>query len=273
MSHLQVRRVSPAAVCALFLGVIAAGCDISVGDGGFSLGLATGKATDEWTRTYTIAPGGSFQIENDNGVVEASPADGTNVEVRAERIVKASSDEAAQELLKSLELREEISPTRVRIVTTRPGRRSSHEVRYHVKVPKGIAVQFETVNGGVRLHDLAGQVTASTTNGGVVGRGLSGPVKARTTNGGLRIEMASLSGEVELETVNGGIRLQLPADARANLEASVTNGGIAMTDLPFQGEQSRRRVSGTVNGGGTRVVAGTVNGGIKISAGSRAESH
>ena len=94
-------------MCALFLGVIAAGCDISVGDGGFSLGLATGKATDEWTRTYTIAPGGSFQIENDNGVVEASPADGTNVEVRAERIVKASSDEAAQELLKSLELREE----------------------------------------------------------------------------------------------------------------------------------------------------------------------
>src|SRR2546425_2940168 len=99
MSHLQVRRVSPAAVCALFLGVIAAGCDISVGDGGFSLGLATGKATDEWTRTYTIAPGGSFQIENDKCGVEAAPADGTNFEVRGRRIGKASSDEAAHELL------------------------------------------------------------------------------------------------------------------------------------------------------------------------------
>ena len=273
MSHLQVRRASPAAVFALFLGVVGAACDVSVGDGGLSVGVASGKATDEWTRTYTIAPGGRLEIENDNGVVEASPADGTDVQVRAERIVKASTDEAAQEVLKSMELREEISPTRVRIVTTLPDRRSTHEVRYHVRVPKGLTVQFATVNGAVRLQDLTGQVTASTTNGGVVGRGLSGPVKARTTNGGLQIEMTSLGGEVELETVNGGIRLRLPPDAKANLEASCTNGGISLSDLPFQGEQSRHRASGTVNGGGSRVVAGTVNGGIKISAGARSESH
>jgi hypothetical protein len=272
MSHLPFRRAWPA-VFALLLGIAAAGCDISVTDGGLSFGVAAGKATDEWTRTYTIGPGGRLEIENDNGVIEASPADGTDVEVRAERIVKASSDDAAQEILKGLELREDVSPARVRIVTTRPGRRSSHEVRYHVRVPKGLTVQFETVNGAVRVHDLAGQVTASATNGAVVGRGLSGPVKAKTTNGGLHIEMVSLGGEVELETVNGGIRLQLPPDARANLEANCTNGGISLSDLPLQGEQSRRRVSGTLNGGGPRVFVETVNGGIKISAGSRSESH
>src|SRR2546428_1685734 len=140
MCHLQVRRAPPAVVLALFLGIAGAACDVSVGDGGLSVSVASGKATDEWRRTYTIAPGGRLEIENDNGVVEASPADGTDVEVRAERIVKASTDETAQEILKSLELREEISPTRVRIVTTLPGRRSTHEVRYHVRVPKGLAV-------------------------------------------------------------------------------------------------------------------------------------
>jgi len=70
-----------------------------------------------------------------------------------------------------------------------------------VRVPKGLTVQFATVNGAVRLQDLTGQVTASTTNGGVVGRGLSGPVKARTTNGGLQIEMTSLGGEVSANIV------------------------------------------------------------------------
>src|SRR5262245_15668165 len=273
MPHLQVGRARPAALFALILAIVGGGCDITVGDGGVSVGVAAGKATDEWTRTYTVAAGGRLEIQNQNGLIEASPAAGNEVEVRAERIVKASSDEAAQELLKSLELREEISPGKVQIVTAMPGRLGNHEVRYHVRVPKGLAVQFDNVNGAVKLEDLAAPVTASTTNGGVVGRGLSSAVKAKTTNGGLQIEMTSVGGDVELETVNGGIRLQLPPGARANLEASVTNGRVSLSDLPFQGEQSRHRMSGTLNGGGPRVVAGTVNGGIRISAGSRSDSH
>ena len=271
MSHLQVRRSRSAAVFALFLGIAGAACDISVNDSGRSVGVARGKATDEWTRTYSIGQGGRLEIENVNGVVDASPADGSEVQVRAERSVKASTDEAARELLASIELREEVSPERVRIVTTAPRQRfgrSSYEVRYHVRVPKGLAVRFETVNGAVRLRNLDGQVTASTTNGSVEGHGLSGPVTASTTNGGVQMEMAAVTGEVDLETTNGGIRLQLPPDAKANLEASCTNGGIRVSDLAVQGEQTRRRVSGTINGGGPRVAAETVNGGIRISAGT-----
>jgi DUF4097 and DUF4098 domain-containing protein YvlB len=113
----------------------------------------------------------------------------------------------------------------------------------------------------------------STTNGGVEGHGLSGPVTASTTNGGMQMEMAAVTGEVDLETTNGGIRLWLPPDAKANLEASCTNGRISVSDLAVQGEQTRRRVSGTINGGGPRVAAETLNGGITISAGSRSDSH
>src|SRR5688572_14107210 len=123
MSHLPVRRSRSAAVFALFLGIAAAACDISVNDSGLSFGVASGKATDEWRRTYSIDPGGRLEIENVNGVVDASAADGSEVQVRAERIVKASTDEAARELLASVELREDVSPTRVRIVTTAPRQR------------------------------------------------------------------------------------------------------------------------------------------------------
>jgi hypothetical protein len=259
------------------LAVAGARCDVSVGEHGFSMDVATGKARDEWTRTYTIAAGGRLEIANVNGVINASPGSGSQVEVRAERIAKASTDEAAQELLKKIEIVEETAADKVRLETKVPKMswsRSGHEVRYHVKVPKGLIVNFATVNGGVRLENLDNQIVASTTNGGVRGSGLRGPVKASTTNGGVVIEMASVTADIELETTNGGIRLQLPTNAKATLDARCTNGGISVDDFTLDGEQTRRRVSGNINGGGPRISVETTNGGIRISGKSgSAETH
>jgi hypothetical protein len=256
----------------LVLAVAASACDVNIGEHGFSMDLARGKAQNEWTKTYTLSAGGQFEIVNVNGTINASPATGAQVEVRAERIAKAGSDEAAQELLKKIEIAETASADRVRLETKAPRQnfgRSGHEVRYFVKVPKGVAVNFETVNGAVRLENLDGRIAASTTNGGVRGSGLKGEVKASTTNGGVEISMAAVTGEIDLETTNGGIRLQLPRDVKANLEARCTNGGIGFEegwDSIDTTEKSRRRVSATLNGGGPRVSAETTNGGIRISA-------
>src|SRR5262245_25473540 len=83
--------------------VTGAGCDVRAGEGGFSLGMASGRATDEWKKTYTIGANGRFEVRNTNGTVtveQGTQAD--TVEVRAERIAKASSDEAAQSVLKQI---------------------------------------------------------------------------------------------------------------------------------------------------------------------------
>ena len=273
-------RVKFYAFPALFaLSVFVAGCDVSVGEHGFSMDVAAGKAQNEWTRSYTIAAGGRLEISNVNGTINASPGTGAQVEVRAERIAKAGNDEAAQELLKKIEIVEEASADNVRIHTKVPKMswgRSGHEVRYWVKVPKGLAVNFETVNGGVRLDNLDGQVVASTTNGGVRGKGLRGAVKASTTNGGVEVEMAAVTGEIDIETTNGGIRLNLPPDVKATVEARCTNGGITVDDslgAVEVTEKSRRQFRGTLNGGGSRISAETTNGGIRIRGiGERTET-
>jgi hypothetical protein len=255
----------------LALALAGAACDVNVGEHGFSMDLAAGKAQNEWTRTYTLDGGGQFEVVNVNGTINASPATGSEVEVRVERIAKASNDDAARELLKKIEIAETVSAGRVRLETKAPRQnfgRSGHEVRYWVKVPKGLGVNFETVNGGVRLENLDGQIAASTTNGGVRGAGLRGTVRASTTNGGVEITMAAVTGEIELETTNGGIRLQLPEDTKANLEARCTNGGITVGEgwgSYEASEKSRRRVSATLNGGGPRVSAETTNGGVRIT--------
>lgn len=258
-----------AAAVLLLAGGASAACDVSIADGGgVALGFVSARATDEWSRSYEIADGGRFEVVNVNGVVRVEAAQGNTVEVRAERIAKASTDAEARALLGKIQIAEEATPDRVRLETRAPKTwgASGVEVRYLVKVPANVRVKAVTTNGGIKLVGIANQVEARTTNGGVEGEGLSGPVQASTTNGGIRLDFERLGGDIDAGTTNGGVRVGIPRDARASIAASVTNGGISMGDLPVQAEQqSRRRLEGTLNGGGARVKLATTNGGIRLS--------
>jgi hypothetical protein len=235
--------------------------------GNFAL---NGRATDEWTRTYQLSPGGEIRIGNTNGRVDVEGIDGNTVEVKAERIAKATTDGAAQELLPRIKIEEDVKPGRVEIQTSRMSGimvGASIEVRYHVRAPKGATLHVSNTNGIVNVTGLTGVVEAHTTNGGVRGKELSGRVDASTTNGGVSIDFASVTDEIRLSTTNGGVTIGLPDSAKADIEASCTNGGISVNGVKMEiSEQSRRRVEGKMNGGGTHVELKTTNGGIRIRA-------
>jgi DUF4097 and DUF4098 domain-containing protein YvlB len=250
-------------------------CDVSVNDKGVSLGIARGRAQDEWGRTYTLGPAGRLEVHNVNGSIDVTPADTNQVEVRAERIASAVSDEAARELLRTLRMSEEVAVGRVRIEAqpspggpSRMGRRSTVEIRYHVRVPAGLSMAFETANGTIRIENVQGQIVASSTNGAVSARAVNGPLKASTTNGGIQIDLSAITGDVDVQTANGTIRLGLPANGSATLDARCINGGVVVDDrLPLRATQSsRQHVAGTLNGGGAQITASTINGAIRIVA-------
>ena len=248
-----------------------AGCEVRAGDGDFSLGFWQGSAQDTWERTYTVAPGGRVEVLNVNGEIRAEAAPGATVHVRADRHVSAGSDEAAQDLLRQIEMREEVGPERVRIETVAPrGRWGGHKVTYTVQVPAGVHVDLRTVNGGVRLDNVGGEVRATATNGGVRGRLADvSLIDARTTNGGVELELAGTlakDGRVSLASVNGGVRFAVPEGTQADVTARCTNGRVSVTDLALdvEGEQTRRRVSGRLNGGGARIDLQTTNGGVSF---------
>lgn len=263
----------------LLLGVVlAAGlsvsaCDIQAGEGGLSFDVASGKAQDTWTRTYTIPDKGRLELINVNGRITAEPATDGKVTVEAIRIAKGSTDEAAKELLNKLEIKEEVSDTRVR-VESRPPRLSGfsgHEMQWKVLVPKGVTVDLRTTNGGVRITGLSGEVHAKTTNGGVTGRGLiPSLIEASAVNGGIDIELASpleADDSVEMETTNGGVTLGMPSESKATIVANAVNGGVRVSDLDIDKttqSDSKRRLEGTLNGGGAKVNISTVNGGVRI---------
>jgi hypothetical protein len=260
-------------IAALFLLAVGlTACDIAVdGHGGFDFGLAAGKATDQWTRSYSLSGGGRLEIINVNGKILAEASDGSSVEIRAERSAKAATDEAAKELLGKIEMREEVGGDRVRIEVRSPRTNgpAGHEIKWTIKVPRGVAVDLRTVNGGVQMVGLEGDVRARSTNGGITGVGLiTTSVDASVTNGGVDIELAKpiAEGNLALEAVNGGVTIKLPSESKADITGRCVNGGISTEQLPLEtvGEQTKRRLDARLNGGGARVSLETVNGGVRI---------
>jgi putative adhesin len=266
----------PVAVCRrwpllLSLALVLGGCDMSVGH-------LAGRATDEWTRRYQLAPGGEVRVDNTNGRIEVEAADGREVEVRAERIARAATDSGAQELLPRITIRENIAPDHVWLETERMKGLmigAAFEVRYHVRAPKDALVRVTNTNGQVALTGLSSKVTARTTNGAVTGRGLTGGIEARSTNGVVNIDFATVGSEpISARTTNGAVIVSLPDAAKANVSASWTNGGINVApDLKLEVvERSRRRFEGRMNGGGASIDLQTTNGGIRLRHRAMAEA-
>lgn len=221
------------------------GCDMAMSHLG-------GQATDEWTRTYPLTASGEIQVVNTNGRIEIEPGDGSTVEVRAERIAKAATDDAARELLPRIKIGETVKPDHVRIETERMSGVTigiNIEVRYHVKAPKGAFVHAENTNGQVTVSGMSGKVSAETTNGAVV------------------VDMAGVTDKIEASTTNGAVTLTLPSDAKGDLSANVTNGAISVTGLKLETtEQSRRHIEGKLNGGGPSIDLHTTNGAVRLRA-------
>src|SRR4029079_1635559 len=261
--------------------------------GGINFDLATGKAQDTWTRSYPAGTDGRLEIININGRITAEAFDGTSIEITAERTAKASTDDAARELLKQIEMREEVGEGRVRVEVRAPRFRggSGHEIKWTIKVPRGVSADLRTINGGVKMNGLNGDIRARTTNGGITGTAIvATAIDAKVTNGGVDIELARpvTSGTYELEAVNGGVSLTMPADSKADVAARCVNGGIRVdgldvkvnsesTSTPNEFEQHvegakkfRRRLDWQINGGGARVSLATVNGGVKLARGGEA---
>jgi DUF4097 and DUF4098 domain-containing protein YvlB len=257
-------RPVPAAVILPMLLLATAGCDIVTAD-------LKHSETAEWRKTYELQPGGTVEISNVNGLIKVEPSTGNAVEIVAKKTARGGSIEDAKQALERLQIVESSGPSGVRVETKvqrSHGLFGSASVEYAVRVPPGTRASFSTVNGGVELRGVSGEIKAETTNGGITAREVAGSIEASTTNGGMDIDMAQLGeGGARLECTNGGIRLRLPPDAKASISATVTNGGIDTGGLTLETtESTRRRLEARLNGGGPQIRIEGTNGGIRIGS-------
>jgi putative adhesin len=258
------RSFFPAALLVCFA-VVLVGCQ------GRRQAALTGRASDEWKRSYPISADGEVQIVGANGSVEIQGGSGSTVEVHAERIVHASTDAAAKEIVPRIGIREDVSPDKIVLLTE--GLSGivigvTIEVNYRVTMPSSVRARVRAVNGDVNVRDVAGQVVLSSTNGQVIGQNLRGGVDARSVNKGVTVSLGSFGRDpVDLRATNGSVDLTVPADVNASLEANYTNGSFEISkDLKYEpfSEPTRRRARGRLNDGGTPITITTVNGNIRV---------
>ena len=156
-----------------------------------------GRATDQWTKTYQVAPTGEIEIANVSGGIDVTGGTGSQVEIIAERTARGITDEDAKKLLGQVQVVVDSTPDRLRLEMKAPAGESNHlEVKYHVKAPSGVSVRLRTTNGEISVMQLTGGVNAEVTNGTVRGRELGGAVEATTTNGTVRLDMTAVAPSV-----------------------------------------------------------------------------
>jgi len=259
-TFINSRRSSVLAAVMLAAAVGSTACGIDL--------FAQEEARNQWTQHYTVEPGATLEILNTNGRITVTAGEGDRIDVVAERIVKASTEEKAKAVLEDFEIRESAAPDLVRLDSKYRSTEFgvNRSVNYTVTVPRWANVRLETTNGDVHVENLTGELRVDATNGRIQASGLENGTHVNTTNGAITLDFARIGEEgIDCETVNGTITVTLPKDGSADIEARVTNGSISTEEAGLTiTEDSRRRVEGRLGSGGARVRLQTVNGAIRV---------
>lgn len=140
-------------------------------------------------------------------------------------------------------------------------------IEYALKVPRGMELDVNTVNGRITTRGIEGETEATSVNG-TIDVEVSGEneLAATTVNGRVKARFFKDFTGAKFRTVNGGVEATLPQSASFNVDLAQVNGDFeAAFPLSVHSNPGRRRVSGEVNGGQHALKIITVNGDVELT--------
>lgn len=148
---------------------------------------------------------------------------------------------------------------------------SGWSISYEIFVPQSTSLNVTTVNGGINISDVRGNLHFDATNGGINLKRLAGEIEGATVNGGVNIELAGATwqgNKIDVKTRNGGVNITVPANFSAHFQTETVNGGL-QSDFPVttSGELKSRNHDFTIGGGGPMIHVTTTNGGVRLKRG------
>lgn len=135
------------------------------------------------------------------------------------------------------------------------------------------SVSADTAGGDIRIASAGGALDAKTAGGDVIVPSVGGSVRAATAGGDVRIGVTArhAPGGVAIHNSGGDVSLTLPADFKASVELIVTgadDGEMAIRsdfpDLTISRRHGTHQATGTLNGGGEKVIVRTSSGTIRL---------
>jgi DUF4097 and DUF4098 domain-containing protein YvlB len=227
----------------------------------------------------TLAAGGNLEVRSVNGGIEVKPSSGNQVSITAVKRSKNNTEADAEVKVEQdsqgiiacvLYRRQDGSfPASCRERNSGRGKKNVDvNVDFTIRMPAGANLQANTVNGGVSIAGMQGDVVAKTVNGGV-NVDTTGHAQASTVNGAVMAKVGKIDQNTKFSTVNGRIVVAVGSTLNANLSMSTVNGSLE-TEFPItiQGRMGKRKLQGKIGNGGPRLELSTVNGGIRIEKAS-----
>lgn len=176
-------------------------------------------------------------LEANSGDIFVTGTSGNSLIIQGERRVESDSQADADARLLGLQVEVTELGDRVSVRTDQPNdtRGRNYIVDYEILVPEDFEVDVTCVNGAVSVESLRGPVSVSAVNGVVSAEDVeASDVRLQVVNGIVDASIAlPPGGAADMSTVNGNINLRIPSGTSAELDATVVNGIVTLTNFPL----------------------------------------
>ena len=213
---------------------------------------------------------GQITVSAKNGGIEVIGEDRQDIALEARVVTQESSTEQARSLLKEIKI---LTDGSIRAEGPSSGLFSSlfgngsWYVNFRLHVPRHLAADLHSENGGIDISNIDGEIRAETTNGGLNLRDLGGKVHATTVNGGLEVKLNGTQWQGEglfAKSTNGGVTVNAPDHYSAHIIAATVNGGISIAfPITIHGSLGHH-IDTQIGQGGPTIEVETTNGGVSI---------
>jgi len=240
--------------------------------------IAGGLQAKTYNKELNVAAGGLLKLETDVGAIDIDThaKDTVLVEVN---ISGKDEDKMQVNIKKSgdnVSINGDLDRSGFGFGST------SIRVTYKITLPESYNINVDTSGGSIEVEDLKGKVDAHTSGGSISVEDVEGDVNIKTSGGSLELE--NIIGKINAKTSGGSIKLKLPTnptkdtkvktsggsitaylakDVAINLTAK-TSGGRVSSEFDVNGSTSKRKIEGTINGGGPELVLKTSGGSVRI---------
>ncbi|GLU43015.1 DUF4097 family beta strand repeat-containing protein [Allomuricauda sp. NBRC 101325] len=142
----------------------------------------------------------------------------------------------------------------------------------YLPASKNVSVK-STWNGDIEIDGFSGEIEADAQlNGGVKLLNVNGPVTASSLNGEIEVQFGKVtqSSPISLYSTNGAVDVSLPSNTPANLALSTLNGNV-YTDFDIKADEKDgmksvlgRNIKASINGGGVKIAMKSTNGNMYL---------
>lgn len=248
------------------------------------------KITRLAEKTFTVQPGGSFKANTQGGDIIIRTEDVSTVHITAKQVVRASTEQEADEILSHLTLTMEQSGNEVIAEAKYEKRPVGHwfsnwppvNVSFEVTVPKNFNLNLNTSGGDIKAASIKGDIRARTSGGNLTFDRVDGEIDAHTSGGDIvlkegtaRAKLGTSGGDVQVDraggptevatsggdiTINSVTQLLSATTSGGNVRATLTEPMKQDTVLSTSGGDVRVKV---VKGAGFELDASTSGGDVR----------